>query len=47
MRGLKVGIQKPKQAYKMGKLNVQVANFRLQDDRPLLKHVSHTRHNAT
>jgi len=46
-RGLKVGIQKPKHAYKMGKLNVQVANSRLQDDRPLLKNVSHTRHNAT
>ena len=46
-RGLKVGIQKPKYAYKTGKLNVQVANSRLQDDRPLLKNVSHTRHNAT
>jgi len=34
---LKVGIQKPKHAYKMGKLNVQVANSRLQDDRPYSK----------
>jgi len=44
---LKVGIQKPKHAYRTGKLNVQVANSSLQDDRPLLKNVSHTRHNAT
>jgi len=42
-----VGIQKPKNTYRTGKLNVQVANSRLQDDRPLLKNVSHTRHNAT
>jgi len=42
-----VGIQNPKHAYKTGKLNVQVANSRLQDDRPLLKNFSHTRHNAT
>jgi len=42
-----VGIQKPKHTYRTGKLNVQVGNSRLQDDRPLLKNVSHTRHNAT
>jgi len=42
-----VGIQKPKHAYRMGKLTVQVANSRLQDDRPLLNNFSHTRHNAT
>jgi len=42
-----VGIQKPKHAYKTGKLYVQVANSRLQGDRLLLKNFSHTRHNAT
>jgi len=42
-----VGIQKPRHANKSGKLNVQVANSRLQDDRPLLKNFCHTRHNAT
>jgi len=42
-----VGIHKPKHAYRTGNLNVEVANSRLQDDRPLLKNVSHTRHNVT
>ena len=46
-RSLKVGIQEAKHAYKIGKRNVQVANSRLQDDKPLLKNVSHTRHNET
>jgi len=47
-----VGIQKPKHAYRAGEINVQVANSRLQCERPvgersLLKNFSHTRHNAT
>jgi len=46
-RGLKVGIQKPKHAYRTGEINVQVGNSRLQGDRSLLKNLSHTRHNAT
>ena len=35
-----MGIQKPKHAYRTGKLNVQVANYRLQNDRPLLKNLA-------